>query len=326
LKGAALDRFLLSKLGRHWDGVPVPYVAVDDLDIKVLDYFRKQAIKSQRLSRGILDEPAPTLLDKLHLLDGDYLKRSTILLFHPDPERFITSAYIKIGFFENNIDLRHQDEVHGDLFNQVNQTIEILKAKYLKAWISYEGLQRIETYPVPEPALREAILNAVVHKDYASAIPTQISVYPNKLMIWNAGQLPPGWSVDRLLGKHASQPFNPDIANAFFRVGMIEAWGRGIARIMETCANSGLPELELRQEQTGFWIVFPFVEGMDLENATQEKILTLLRSQPSMTRKELADRVGISENGIKYHLDKMKAAQIIRHQGSTKAGLWEVLK
>jgi ATP-dependent DNA helicase RecG len=70
-----------------------------------------------------------------------------------------------------------QDEVHGDLFSQVNQSIEILKATYLKAWISYEGLQRIETYPVPEPALREAILNAVVHKDYASAIPIQISVY-----------------------------------------------------------------------------------------------------------------------------------------------------
>jgi ATP-dependent DNA helicase RecG len=76
------------------------------------------------------------------------------------------------------------------LFTQVNQTIEILLAKYLKAWISYEGLQRVETLPVPEPALREAILNAIVHKEYASGVPVQISVYSDQLMIWNPGQLP----------------------------------------------------------------------------------------------------------------------------------------
>ena len=93
-----------------------------------------------------------------------------MLLFHPDPERFTTGAFVKIGHFESNSDLRYQDEVHGDLFAQVNQTIETLKAKYLKALISYEGLQRIETYPVPEAALREAVLNAVVHKDYASSV------------------------------------------------------------------------------------------------------------------------------------------------------------
>jgi ATP-dependent DNA helicase RecG len=120
----------------------------------------------------------------------------------------------------------------GEALGRVNQTIDVLKAKYMKAWISYEGLQRIEADPVPEPALREALLNAVVHKDYASAIPIQISAYSDKLMIWNPGQLPLNWTVERLLAKHASQPFNPDVANAFFRAGYIESWGRGIERIL----------------------------------------------------------------------------------------------
>jgi ATP-dependent DNA helicase RecG len=125
--------------------------------------------------------------DKLHLLDDGYLKRAGVLLFHPDPEQFITGAYVKIGYFETNFDLRYQDEVHGSLFTQVNRTLEILVTKYLKALISYEGLQRVETLPVPEPALREAILNAIVHKEYASGAPVQISVYPSRLMIWNPG-------------------------------------------------------------------------------------------------------------------------------------------
>lgn len=98
LKGAALDRFLLRRLGRHWDSVPVPHVAANDLDANALAYFRKQARKSQRLPEEILEEPDQALLEKLHLLDGNYLKRSALLLFHPDPERFVTGAYVKIGY------------------------------------------------------------------------------------------------------------------------------------------------------------------------------------------------------------------------------------
>jgi len=123
--------------------------------------------------------------------------------------------------------------------------------------VSYEGLQRIETYPVPEPA-REAVLNAVVHKDYASGIPIQISVYPDRLMIWNLGELPADWTVDKLLAKHASIPFNPDVAGVFFRMGMIESWGRGIERMLDACRAAGTPEPELRYEHTGLWVTFSF--------------------------------------------------------------------
>ena len=87
--------------------------------------------------------------------------------------------------------------------------------KYLKAMIRYEGIQRIETYPVPEDALREAVLNAVVHRDYAVAAQIQIRVYDNRLKIWNPGKLPENWSLEKLLSQHPSQPSNPDIANAF---------------------------------------------------------------------------------------------------------------
>lgn len=97
LKGAALSRFLLKKQGLHWDGVPVPYVGPGDLDRRTLAEFRKQALNSGRLSTEILKEPDPSLLDKLHLLEGEYLKRAAVLLFHPEPERFVTGAYVKLA-------------------------------------------------------------------------------------------------------------------------------------------------------------------------------------------------------------------------------------
>ena len=100
LKGAALDKFLLRKQGRTWDGVPVPHVGVKDLSKAAIDGFRKLARQSQRVDSAVLRESTPALIEKLRLMDGRYLKRAALLLFHPDPERFVTSAFVKIGFFE----------------------------------------------------------------------------------------------------------------------------------------------------------------------------------------------------------------------------------
>jgi len=261
LKGAALDAFLMKKYGLHWDGMPVPSVSSDDLDAKALAYFRKRAARSKRLSSEMLEETDAVLIDKLHLMQGDYLKRAAVLLFHPDPERFVTGAFVKIGYFLNDAEVLYHDEVHGDLFTQVNKTVETLHAKYLKALISYEGIQRVETYPVPEEALREAVLNAIAHKDYRSGAPIQIGVYDDKIMLWNSGQLPLDWTVERLTEKHSSLPYNPDVANAFFRAGMIELWGRGIEKILAASQSAGLPAPEFRYEHTGLWVVFRFASG-----------------------------------------------------------------
>ena len=189
LKGAALSRFLLRKQGLHWDGVPVPHARLEDLSEAAVDRFREEARRSGRLDAALLAEPTPALVDRLHLRERSHLKRAALLLFHPDPEVFFTGAYVKIGFFRDNVDLLYHDEIHGDLFAQVARTIDLLSTKYLRAGIRYEGIRRVESFPIPGNALREAVLNAVVHKDYASGATVQISVYDDKLMIWNPGQL-----------------------------------------------------------------------------------------------------------------------------------------
>lgn len=265
---------------------------------------------------------------------------------------------MKIGYFENNVDLRYQDEVQGDLITQVNQTLEVLKAKYLRAWITYEGIQRLETWPIPMPALREAVLDAVAHKDYASGTPIQISVYPDKLMIWNPGELPPDWTVEKLLGKHASIPYNPDVANVFFRAGLIEAWGRGIERILEACRQAGAPEPEARYESTGLWVVFPYlpehsmpvtgeVSGrtpvktpvetgetpvetgetpVETPVKTPEWLIGLLRGNPSMTLAEVAKEIGKSQRAVERAAAKLVREGRLRYIGPRKKGRWEILE
>jgi len=258
LKGAALDRFILRKQGKTWDGVPVPFVKTEDLDNASFALFRRYAKHSGRMEEADLMDDNATLLDKLRLVEGDYLKRAAVLTFHPDPERFVTGAYIKIGFFRD--DLIYQDEVHGSLFQQVKQTMDLLTTKYLKALISYEGIQRIESLPMPREALREALLNSIVHKAYESLTPIQIAVYDDKLEIFNCGYLPDDWTIDNLLVSHRSRPYNPDIAHVFFRAGEIETWGRGIERIVSGCKAAGCPVPTFRYSTGEMWSVFHFSE------------------------------------------------------------------
>ena len=258
LKGAALDRFILRKQGKTWDGVPVPFVKAADLDDASFALFRRYAKHSGRMEAADLMDDNATLLDKLRLVEGDYLKRAAVLTFHPDPERFVTGAYIKIGFFRD--DLIYQDEVHGSLFQQVKQTMDLLTTKYLKALISYEGIQRIESLPMPREALREALLNSIVHKAYESLTPIQIAVYDDKLEIFNCGYLPDDWTIDNLLVSHRSRPYNPDIAHVFFRAGEIETWGRGIERIISGCKAAGCPEPTFLYNTGEMWSVFHFSE------------------------------------------------------------------
>ena len=120
LKGSSLDKFLLQKKGKRWDSVPVPKVTAKDLKQETFDFFRKRAFKSQRIEQDILTNSNEHLLENLQLKENKFLKRAAILLFHSNPENFVTGSYIKIGFFETDDDLKFQDEIHGNLLDQID--------------------------------------------------------------------------------------------------------------------------------------------------------------------------------------------------------------
>lgn len=243
LKGGALNRFLMERSGIRWDEFIVPSMAVEELSDAAFERFRKEAAKNRRIDEGVLADTNEELLVNLLLMDEGtrLMKRSAVMLFHPMPEKYVTGAYVKLGFFTGeDDDLVFQDEVHGPLMLQVDLVMRLLKERYLIYAISYEGHHRHEAIQYPEAALRESILNAIAHKDYTTGIPIQISVYPDHLVIWNSGQLPDNWTVRHLFEKHSSQPFNPSLANTFFRSGDIESWGRGYRRIIRAVEQANL--------------------------------------------------------------------------------------
>jgi ATP-dependent DNA helicase RecG len=195
---------MLRKQGKTWDGVPVPYVEYSDFDSDAFKVFRRKAVESTRLTKMDLEVTDEKLLDTLQLTDGKYLKRAALLLFHQDPEKWVPGAFVKIGMFASDKDLLYQHEIHVPLIMMPDRVMETLYLNYFKGAISYEGIQRIETYPVPHSACREAITNAVCHRDYSTGVPIQIKVFPNRVIIYNDGRLPENWSVKDLLARHRS--------------------------------------------------------------------------------------------------------------------------
>jgi ATP-dependent DNA helicase RecG len=328
LKGAALDKFLLQKQGKRWDGMPIPNVSASDLKPETFELFRRRGLKSRRIGEDSLSDTNERLLENLKLTENGFLKRAALLLFHPDPENFVTGAYIKIGYFETDADLRFQDEVHGNLFEQIEKTVDLLFTKYIKAEISYEGIHRIETYEYPKDAVREALLNAISHKDYSGNIPIQISVYKDKIMLWNMGRLPENWTIETLLGKHSSQPYNPDISNAFFRSGYIEAWGRGITKMTEQCARAGLPKPLLTYNGgNDFWVIFrkdiynaEYLNDLGL-NERQVKAVLYAKEKGKITNKEYQELNSVSRrtatNDLTELVDNFK---ILIQSGTHGAG------
>jgi ATP-dependent DNA helicase RecG len=256
LKGAALDKFLLEKKGKRWDGVPIPKVGIKELKISSLELYKSKASQNGRCGDTVLTDSTTLLLQNLGLIEGTYLKRAALLLFHPTPQKFFTGASVKIGYFESDDKLVFQDEIKGNLIDQVEEVISLLFTKYLKAHITYQGLNRIEKFDYPYSAIREGLLNAVCHKDYAESVPIQISVYDDHLIIWNNGQLPNHWTIKTLETKHPSIPFNPDIANAFFKCGYIESWGRGTINMINESKAHGIPKPEFRYDFGGLYIRF----------------------------------------------------------------------
>ena len=328
LKGAALDKFLLQKQGKHWDAVSIPNVSVADLKPETFDFFRKRGVKSKRLDEDGLTDTNEVLLNNLKLTDNGYLKRAALLLFHPDPEKYVSGAYIKIGFFRTDSDLLFQDEIHGNLFEQVEKTMDLLFTKYIKAMISYEDIYRVETYEYPKDALREALLNAVAHKDYTGPYPIQISVYDNKIMIWNYGKLPENWTVEDLLDKHSSQPRNPDIATTFFRSGYVESWGRGMDKMRNLCLEAKIPLPQLSCKGNDFWTVFrkDIYNKEDLSKLglsdRQIKAVLYVKEHGKITNKEYQEINGIGKSVTIDELRNLVDKEILVRIGETGRGTY----
>ena len=196
-------------------------------------------------------------------------------------------------------------------------------------------------------AFREIVLNAIVHKDYSGGNPVQISVYPDRIYVWNDGTFPPELNTAaKLFGKHSSKPYNPGLAGVFFKCGLIEAWGRGFDKITAGCKEYGGPRPSYKIGESGVMVLCKACPAyLELKNAgieqlphttqtttqsttqtTAQKILAIIKANPNVSRSALSREIGLSSDGIKWHLQKLKEGNAIRRVGPKYGGHWEVVE
>jgi ATP-dependent DNA helicase RecG len=323
LKGIALQNWLLKKNGKRWEDIPVPSATLDNLDEGAIKTFVSKAMQKDRIPAAAESETLDTLLENLNLKQDGHLTNAAILLFGKNPSTVNATCSFKIGRFgKESHDLLFQDIVETNLFAMADKVVEILKSKYLIRPIEYKGLERIEPLEYPEAALREAILNAIIHKDYSSTF-TFLHVYDDRLELWNPGPLPEELTIEKLKRSHSSYPRNVNIANVFFKAGYVESWGRGTTKIISSCLEAGLPEPVIEEDQGGFRVIFR-KDNLNKEaltalglNARQVTAVLFVKDKGQITNSEYQQLNSIGKSVAAAELQQLADQKILSRVGNT---------
>ena len=351
LNGTSLQQFVLKKMGRSWDDIVNERATIDDLDQKAIDYFLRKGYENGRISDEERHEPIEMLLENLNLVNEEgKLKNAALLLFAKNPQKYFTSVQFKIGRFgASEADLMFQDVVEGNIIQMADRVVDLLKSKYLIMPITFKGMNRIEKLEVPEEALREILYNAIIHKDY-TGVHIQMLVWNDHVEVWNEGELPIGFTPDTLLKQHASHPRNRNIANAFFKAGFIDAWGRGYKKIREGFEAAGLPMPVVENFCGGVRVTFQrknvniakpdSTDIYDVAVNVAEELTERQRIIVDLIKKSVADNVALNVAvNTKYLSEKLNVnrktiqrdvallqeRQLIQWVGSDKTGHWEII-
>lgn len=225
----------------------------------------------------------------------------------------------------------------GDVFELVDQATSFVMSR-IDNWtgIRNEGNNAaVPTRPeLPMEAVKEAIVNAVCHRDYTSNASVQVMLFRNRLEIWNPGTLPYGLTVQKLHGPHKSLPANPLLADPMYWNGYIEKVGTGTEEIINKCREYGLQTPDFYQDEDFKVVLWRSVKTQGDPKVIQtdpkviqtdpdkvEELVNLIKNKPSISRAELSERLGLSERQVRKIIDRLRAENRLIRKGGT-VGEW----
>ena len=206
---------------------------------------------------------------------------------------------------------------------------------HLKTFNITGNPQREERWEYPLNAIREIIINMVVHRDYMHYGDSSVKVFDHHIEFFNPGALPQSISIEQLLsGDYTSQARNKKVSSIFKEAGVIEKYGSGIKRIQNAFLNYGLEAPVFENFQHGFRVIVSTQTVQKTVQKTVEKtvektdelILNLIKSDSRITTKAIQQRTGLSRRGIEWQIQKLKDQKIINRIGPDKGGHWEIIK
>lgn len=272
--------------------------------------------------------PVGEILDKLELQQSNQLSHAAVLLFAKEPQRFVLQSEVRCARFKgtdslNFIDMKVQ---RGNIIELIDNA-EKFVMNHIRLAAEVVDFLREEKWEYPLAAIREALTNAICHRDYFSTANVHVSIYDDRLEIWNPGALPPELTVEALKRPHKSIPRNPLLANALFLIKYIERWGTGTERVVKETLAHGMPEPEFSLRDGGLLVVFKKAEAFLASlNERQRKAWEYLRAKNSITQALYIQLCNCGVATAKRDLKGMADKGLIIKEGSARKTFYKRLK
>ena len=324
--------------GNGWERTPIHDASKEDISEEVIERFRNQLRKDNRIPK---EASTIGIMRKLGFISAGTITNAGIVVTAKEPTAFFPQTRIRVSVFGENQVLQEVRVFETNMVECIDPLVDFVYSLYPQK-MEIVGTQRQSFEQLPKVALREGILNAVVHRRYDDYQTTmRVNIYTDRLEIVNSGRLPEGLTIDDLSKQHVSQLRNPDIANAFYVLRYIEAAGSGTLRIIEECKKNLCAMPEWRQGEDSVSLIFRvplphekyngalvidhIITGLTTNEATQRDLVVIYKAISNLGNIKVADVQKLIEKSYvtcKRYLQLLKEAGLIEYRGSLKTGGW----
>jgi len=319
--------------GVNWDGLIREEASFDEIDEETVRLFIRKARGAGRLTIFEESEDIKVIFEHLKLSLKGKLTNGALILFGRKPQRYFINAVLRVLRLKNETVIIGDRFIDGNLFNQVQGGEEAIR-NFINVRYEIKGLVREDIWDYPLPAIREALINALIHRDYFKFnVQTQVKIYDDYIWFYNIGGLPEGITVEDLKRPHSSVPRNPLIVHIFYLAGLIEEVGSGIGRMVESLRGQGMLEPEFKEEMGGFSVRFykdiyteENLRKMGL-NERQIKAVLYVKEKGYITLNIFHGLIsGVSEKTLYRDLQGLVEKGIFREIGEKRGRKYELAK
>lgn len=308
-----LEQFLKKKLQGGFDEVQ-SHAQLEDVDEKkvieftnLMRYAGRKKVEYQELEHT---------LKALGVYLNKKLFNAAFMVFGKDPYTFFPQLSFRC-VLRSGSEIRDYLFTSGTIF-EIEKDVELFLERNLKRTVKIEKFERKEYLEVPVEALREAIFNSLIHRDYFHPSGNYLEITDGEVIVKNPGTLPEGLSLKDLYGRHDSIPTNKLIASLAYLAGKIEQWGEGTVKIVKEAAKAGLSKPIFKQERGFFYVIFKRTAiGKDAEQA-----LMLFKKKRQVKSKDVASYMHVSERKARNILSSLASIGAIIKHGTTKGALY----
>lgn len=316
---------------RDFDAAPCEGATINDISPAHVRRFIERAKAERKYALPVDTSPAETLAH-LNLLAGSVPSHGAVLLFCDQPERFMPSVEITCLHFHGTEvakPIPNQQVYRGTLFDMTDKAVDfVMGCLARRVEPSPSSVASDVTYEIPHGAVRESIVNAVAHRNYASKAAVQVMVFTDRIEVWNPGGLPEDLTVDQLRRSHHSVPRNRLLCEPLFLAHYIERAGTGTLDMIRLCREAGLPEPEFHPEGERFvvvlrrdWLTEELMAQLGL-NERQRKALVVAQSSGRLATAAYQKATGTTRATAKRDLEHLVNVGILTPAGAGRAAYY----